>query len=186
MGHGIPQQGPRRLDAIALLPSTATRHSSRGTGLHPGWLGWLEGPAAVAPVMLNRPERIRALGPVMILALMVRNHPQFTLRAQVRTRGVGVQHPFRKKEDFKLTTEMALESFGGVQVVFVSLENAPWQCTVPELPDEAVDILSLLDLEQQIYAGPPPRRRGRRGHGNPSTVSTQPLDSPPEPPHLRR
>lgn len=31
---------------------------------------WLKGPAAVVPVFLNKPERIRALGLILVLALM--------------------------------------------------------------------------------------------------------------------
>ena len=31
---------------------------------------WLKGPAAVAPIFLNKPERIRALGLILVLALM--------------------------------------------------------------------------------------------------------------------
>jgi hypothetical protein len=36
-------------------------------------LRWLKGPAAVAPVFLETPTRRRALGLVLVLALMVRN-----------------------------------------------------------------------------------------------------------------
>ncbi|MCB9765445.1 MAG: IS1634 family transposase [Alphaproteobacteria bacterium] len=132
------------------------RHQSLVEG-HTGFR-WLKGPAGVAPVMLNNPERIRALGLVMILGLMVRNHLQFTLRARMLERGEGIMHPFRKKEDLKLTTEMALEWFGGIHVVFVSIDQQPWRRTAPELCAEALDILKLLDLKPMIYARPPPRR----------------------------
>ena len=108
-------------------------------------------------MFLNKPERIRALGLVMILALMVRNHLQFTLRAAMKERGRGVLHPFRKREDFKLTTEMALEWFAGVQIVFVSLDGGPWRRVVPQLREEAADILLLLNIPVSIFARPPPR-----------------------------
>lgn len=118
---------------------------------------WLKGPAAVAPVFLNAPTRIRALCLVMVLALMVRNHLQFTLREGMRIRGKGLLHPFRRKEDFKLTAEMAMEWFGGVQIVFVAIGDQPWTRMSPELPAEALDVLGLLDLDPGIYARPPPR-----------------------------
>ena len=117
----------------------------------------MKGPAAVAPVMLNAPHRIRALGLVFVLALMVRNFFQFTLRARMKQRGRGIKHPFRKKEDDNLTTEMALVWFDGINVVFVKLPGIDWTRTTPTLCDEARDILQLIGIKEEIYARPPPR-----------------------------
>jgi hypothetical protein len=75
---------------------------------------------------------------------MVRNDIQFALRAAMVARGLGVQHPTRRKPDQKLTTEMALEWFGGIQVVFVRMPGTEWTRTTPELCLEAHDILALL------------------------------------------
>lgn len=118
---------------------------------------WLKGPAAVAPVFLDTPTRIRALGLVMILALMVRNYLQFTLRARMRDRGEGIMHPFRRKRDDRLTAEMALEWFNGIQIVYVKLPGTDWTRTAPKLCDEALEILALLDIPTSIFARPPPR-----------------------------
>jgi transposase len=118
---------------------------------------WLKGPAAVAPVHLNNPKRIRAFGLVLILALMVRNYLQATMRSAARARGVGVMHPFRKKADLKLTTEMAMEWFGAVWVAFVSLDGETWRRTTPTLRAEAKDVLTLLGLREDLFARPPPR-----------------------------
>ena len=118
---------------------------------------WLKGPAAVAPVHLNNPRRIRAFGLVLILALMVRNYLQATMRSAASERGLGVKHPFRKKPDLKLTTEMAMEWFGAVWVVFVSLDGETWRRTTPTLRAEAKDVLELLGLREELFARPPPR-----------------------------
>ena len=131
------------------------RHQSLIEG-HTGFR-WMKGPAAVAPVMLNTPHRIRALGLVFVLALMVRNFFQFTLRARMKQRGRGIKHPFRKKEDDNLTTEMALVWFDGINVVFVKLPGIDWTRTTPTLCDEARDILQLIGIKEEIYARPPPR-----------------------------
>ena len=56
------------------------RHQSVIEG-HTGFR-WLKGPGAVAPVFLDTPTRIRALGLILILALMVRNHIQFALQGR--------------------------------------------------------------------------------------------------------
>ena len=59
------------------------QHSIEG---HTGFR-WLKGPAAVAPVFLKTPSRIRAMGLIMVLALMVRNYIQHTLRSELAERG---------------------------------------------------------------------------------------------------
>ena len=52
---------------------------------------------------------------------------------------------------------MALEWFGGIQVVFVRMPGTDWTRTTPELCLEAHDILALLGIKAEIYARPPPR-----------------------------
>lgn len=44
---------------------------------------WLKGPNMVAPMMLNTPARMAALGMVFVLALLVRNYIQTTIRANL-------------------------------------------------------------------------------------------------------
>ena len=75
---------------------------------------WLKGPAAMAPVFLKTPCRIRAMGLVLILALMVRNCIQGTLRTELAERDETLPHPFTRKEEDSLTPEMAFEHFGGL------------------------------------------------------------------------
>ena len=69
-------------------------HSIEG----PTGFRWLKGPAAVAPVFLKTPCRLRAMGLVLILALMVRNYIQGTLRTELAERDETLPHPFTRKE----------------------------------------------------------------------------------------
>lgn len=116
---------------------------------------WLKGPAAVAPVFLKTPERIRAMGLVLILALMVRNYIQATLRTELAARGQTVPHPFTKKQQTSLTPEMAFEHFAGVMGQVVSLGTEKRRMPV-QLREPALQILALFGLDPGIFV--PPRR----------------------------
>ena len=135
------------------------RHQSIVEG-HTGFR-WLKGPAAVAPVFLETPTRIRALGFVFMVALMVRNFIQFTLRAEMKRRGRGVLHPFRKKADDNLTTEMALVWFDGVMTTSLRLPGTAWKRRPTKLSDQARDVLQLLGIDEEVFSRPPVRvKRG--------------------------
>ena len=125
---------------------------------------WLKGPAAVAPVFLDTPSRIRALGFVFMVALMVRNYVQFTLRAAMKERGRGILHPFRKKADDNLTTEMALVWFEGVIATSVRQPGGSWVRQPPKLPEPALEVLELLAISVDVFRVPPRRtENGRAG-----------------------
>jgi transposase len=131
------------------------RHQALVEG-HTGFR-WLKGPAAIAPVFLETPTRIRALGFVLMVALMVRNFIQFTLRAEMKKRGRGVRHPFRKKPDDNLTTEMAMAWFDGVVATSLRMPGADWKRRPPLLSEDARDILGLLGIPETVFSRPPPR-----------------------------
>ena len=81
---------------------------------------WLKNVADVAPVFLKTPRRIAALGLVFVLALMVRNYIQFTIRARLAETGKAL--PDRKGRPTQhLTTETALMSMSKAAVVLVVL-----------------------------------------------------------------
>ena len=84
---------------------------------------WLKGPAAVAPMFLKTPTRMRALGLVMVLALMVRNLWQYRMRAAARAADEKIPHPFTKRPVSNLTAEMAMEHFGAMQAVKVRRDD---------------------------------------------------------------
>ncbi|MCB9688107.1 MAG: IS1634 family transposase [Alphaproteobacteria bacterium] len=131
---------------------------------------WLKGPAAVAPVFLKTPERIRAMGLVLVLALMVRNYIQTTLRSELKARGETLVHPFTKKKETSLTPEMAFEHFGGLLTQVLTLGEHTRRTPV-RLSDPAIQILSLFALDAAIFTPPPPigtrkwRRRSKQTPG---------------------
>lgn len=120
---------------------------------------WLKGPAAVAPVFLKTPERIRAMGLVLVLALMVRNYIQATLRSELAERGETLPHPFTKKREPSLTPEMAFEHFAAVSTQVLTLGEDRRRLPV-RLSDPARQILSLFDLDETLFSrAPQPVRR---------------------------
>jgi transposase len=133
------------------------RHQSIVEG-HTGFR-WLKGPAAVAPVFLEMPTRIRALGFVFMVALMVRNFIQFTLRRAMKKRGRGLRHPFRKKPDDNLTTEMALVWFDGVMSTALRLPGTDWTRRPPKLSEHALDVLQMLEIDAAVFTRPPVRSK---------------------------
>jgi transposase len=128
------------------------RHQSVIEG-HTGFR-WLKGPAAVAPIMLENTNRIRAMGLVMMLALMVRNYLQHTLREEMVLRKSAILHPIRKKEHPKITTEMALVWFSGIITVQLRLPDGRLWRQAPALRPEPVKILDMLGLSPEIYVRP--------------------------------
>ena len=128
------------------------RHQSRVEG-HTGFR-WLKGPAAVAPVFLHKPERIRALGLVFVLALMVRNYLQFTLIREAKEREENLEHPFLKRKVERLTTEMALEHFAGVHGILVE-EGGIWIRPPVRLREAAKVILRCLEVPESVFWTPP-------------------------------
>jgi len=119
---------------------------------------WLKGPAAVAPVFLKTPSRIRAMGFVLMLALMVRNYIQGTLRAELAARGETLPHPFTKKPDSNLTTEMTFEHFATVFTQIARLGEHVRRLPV-QLRPAAARVLELFALDHSIFAPPPPGGR---------------------------
>lgn len=116
---------------------------------------WLKDVAEVAPLFLEKPERIRALGLVLVLSLMVSNYLQYQLRSRMKARGQGVLHRFSHKIDDNLTTEMALAWFSGVQSIFVTTPDGQKTRAPPHLLPQALELLELLGLSPDIYTRPP-------------------------------
>lgn len=128
----------------------------RHQGIVEGTTGfrWLKGPAAVSPMFLKTPTRMRALGLVMVLALMVRNYWQFRMRAAAREAKETIQHPFTKRLVTNLTAEMAMDHFAGLQSVQLRRE-AGWTRVPRVLPPVAAQILGYLKVPESVYWTPP-------------------------------
>ncbi len=119
---------------------------------------WLKGPAAVAPVFLKSPGRIRAMGLVLILALMVRNYIQAKMRAELANRQETLPHPFTKKPEARLTTEMAFEHFSGLLTQVVTMGEATRRMPI-RFSDPAQHLLSLFDMDESVFSPGPQKCR---------------------------
>jgi transposase len=128
----------------------------RHQGIVEGTTGfrWLKGPAAVSPMFLKTPTRMRALGLVMVLALMVRNYWQFRMRAAAREAKETIQHPFTKRPVTNLTAEMAMDHFAGLQAVQLRQEDG-WARVPRVIPPTAAQILRYLRVPESVYWTPP-------------------------------
>jgi len=115
---------------------------------------WLKGPAAVSPMFLKTPTRMRALGLVMILALTVRNYWQFTMRRAARAAGEKILHPFTRRPVTNLTAEMAMEHFGGMQVLRLRVDGV-WRRAKREVPETGRQILRYLGVPETVFWTPP-------------------------------
>ena len=117
---------------------------------------WLKGPAAVAPMFLKTPTRMRALGLVMVLALMVRNLWQYRMRAAARAAGEKITHPFTKRPVTNLTAEMAMEHFGAMQAVKLPREDGEWSRISRKVSAVGLQILGYLAISERVFWTPPP------------------------------
>jgi len=120
---------------------------------------WLKGPAAVAPMFLKTPTRMRALGLVMVLALMVRNYWQFTMRASARAAGEAILHPFTRRPVTNLTAEMAMDHFAAVQAIRIHTNNE-WVRPAQKLTYTAEQILRHLSIPASVFWTPPREKIG--------------------------
>ena len=120
---------------------------------------WLKGPAAVAPMFLKTPSRMRALGLVMVLALMVRNYWQFTMRAAARAAGEAHLHPFTKRPVTNLTAEMAMDHFAGVQALRLRT-NDEWVRPPQKFTYTAEQVLRHLSIPASVFWTPPKEKIG--------------------------
>jgi hypothetical protein len=84
---------------------------------------------------------------------------QFTLRSEMKRRGRGVRHPFRKKPDENLTTEMALVWFDGVMTTALRMPGTDWMRRTTRLSEHALDVLQLLGIDEAVFSRPPPRQK---------------------------
>lgn len=96
---------------------------------------------------------------------MVRNFIQFTLRAEMKRRGRGVRHPFRKKPDDNLTTEMAMVWFDGVMTTMLRMPGTDWTRRPATRSEYALDVLQLLGIDERVFSRPPPRAKRKTAGG---------------------
>ena len=119
---------------------------------------WLKGPAAGAPLFLKTTTRIRALGLVMDLALMVRNLWQFRMRAAAKAALDTIRHPFTRREVTNLTAEMAMEHFGAVQSVKWLRDDGNWVRLRQQISLVDLKILAYLRVPETVFWTPPSQK----------------------------
>lgn len=111
---------------------------------------WLKGPAQVAPMFLKSKERIAALGLVFVLALMVRNYLQFTLRAQLAAAGQTVPYYDRKRVTAAPTAEVIWELFSDVVLLTLFMPDSTRHVRLQGMDADKRRVLDLLGLDQTI------------------------------------
>lgn len=128
----------------------------RHQGIVEGTTGfrWLKGPAAVSPMFLKTPTRMRALGLVMVLALMVRNYWQFHMRRAARAADEKIIHPFTKRPVTNLTAEMAMEHFGGMLTLRLRHDGGEWKRIPRPVSKTGLQILGYLGVRPEVFWTP--------------------------------
>jgi len=114
---------------------------------------WLKGPAAVAPMFLKTPRRIAALGLVFVLALMVRNYIQWTLRSRLAEEDETLPN-MNKQPTQTPTTESAFWLFAHVAVVLVIDSGIVVRRMLNGLTDHGRKVLRLLDIPEAVFTTP--------------------------------
>ena len=97
---------------------------------------------------------MRALGLVMVLALMVRNYWQFRMRAEARATNETILHPFTDRPVTNLTAEMAMDHFAGLQSMQLRRDDV-WSRVPQPIHATALQILRLLSVPPSIFWTPP-------------------------------
>jgi len=135
------------------------RHQSTIEG-HCGFR-WLKGPAAAAPMFLKTPRRIAALGMVFVLALMVRNYVQYTIRNGLAERDLTLPN-MNKQPTKKPTTENVFTYFCNVSVVLLYQDGRVVGRRLTELSHAARLALDLLAMDPSIFTTPKRPERNSR------------------------
>jgi transposase len=105
---------------------------------------WLKGPLAVAPVFLKKIERIRALGFVLMIALLVLGLIQRQVRRGLAEKGVDVPY-LDKKRTKKPTWNSILQLFQHIHVMTVDANGQRFR-QLQFFRSEHQEFLDLLDL----------------------------------------
>jgi transposase len=114
---------------------------------------WLKDAAEVAPLFLKLPHRIAALGHVFLLALMVRNWIEGTIRAQLAERGETLPD-MNDRPTSRPSAEAAMRLFALVQGIQVSVDTHIVKRQIHRLTPVAERVLGLLGMDPSIYWTP--------------------------------
>lgn len=108
---------------------------------------WLKGPTQIAPVFLKRPERVAGLGLVFILALMVRNYLQFTIRRQLAVKKATLPYYDRKRETATPTAEVVWALFSDLVLLVLTVPGAGVVHRLQGFDDAKKRVLEMLNVD---------------------------------------
>lgn len=89
---------------------------------------------------------------------MVRHYWQYTMRAEARAAAEMTLHPFTKRPVANLTTEMAMEHFGGMQAVQLESSDGIRTRLRRQVSSVGLQILRHLRIPETVYWTPPLER----------------------------
>lgn len=114
---------------------------------------WLKDTAKVAPVFLKLPHRIAALGLVFLLALMVRNWMESTVRRRLKETNDTLPD-MNDRPSSRPTAEATLRHFQFVSTILVRVDGRVLQRRLHALDDTGRKILRLLGFSPEIFTTP--------------------------------
>jgi hypothetical protein len=112
----------------------------------------LEGPAAVAPLLLKTPQRLAAMGLVFALALMVRNYIEHVVRHRLVEQKQTLPYYGRKKPVDNPTAEVIFHAFAPVQLEVLTVQGRVARRTVKHLSDPARLVLDILGITPEVFS----------------------------------
>ncbi len=109
---------------------------------------WLKGPLRVAPIFLEKPERVAALGVIYVLSLMVNALIQREIRRELAKRGEDI--PGNRGVTAKPTTQVVFRLLHGISTLRRS-DTA--QVLITNMHEEQLNAFELLGVDLESIPG---------------------------------
>jgi transposase len=132
-------------------------YQEQHTTVEPGFR-WIKNPAAIAPVWLEKPERIAALAMLTVLSLLVYSIIQRQVRLYLCTH--HQQLPGNKGETDTPTATVVLSLFAHVALIHLVVDNQEIQ-EVYGVQSHHLLVCNALGLDTSWYEVPPAQKNGR-------------------------
>jgi transposase len=134
-------------------------YQEQNTTVEPGFR-WIKNPAAIAPVWLEKPERIAALGMLTVLGLLVYSVIQRQVRLYLRTH--DQQLPGNKGLTAIPTAAVVLALFAQIALVQLWIDEQEVRQIYGLQPHHRL-VCHALGLDASWYTGPLAQKSGRDG-----------------------
>ena len=135
-------------------------YQEQHTTVEPGFR-WIKNPAAIAPVWLEKPERIAALAMLTVIGLLVYSIIQRQVRLYLRTH--DQQIPGNKGTTATPTAAVVLALFAQVVLVQLWIDEQEVVQLSGVQPYHLL-VCDALDLDSSWYAMPSAQKNGRYNH----------------------